>query len=97
MKILYVYGDDDYAALTFCDDLHLDKDSELIRLWNESASSGVCVNHAFPEIVVDEDEGICCQALEFDNVDPAFIDWIKYGADFIDYDESKSRDFFVVK
>ena len=90
MKILYVYGDDDYAALTFVDNFHFDTDEQLKRLYSEAINNG-------GEVVVDEGEGIYCQALEFGDVDPKFIDWIKSGSDFIDYDTSKNKDFFIVE
>lgn len=95
MKVLYVYGDDDFSALTFCDQLRYDNDTDLLRLWNEATANGgetVLTND-------DEDDGyeIYCRACTFGDVDPKFIEWLKFDSDLIDYDMSKARDFFVVK
>lgn len=95
MKVLYVYGDDDFSALTFCDELHYDNDADLLRIWNEAKASGgetVLTNY-------DEDDGyeIYCRACEFGDVDEKFIGWIKQDVELLDYDDSKARDFFVVR
>ena len=95
MKVLYVYGYDDYSALTFCDDLGLCNDADLLRIWNEAKANG-------GETVLESDEEdggyeIYCEALEFGDVDEVFIEWIKSDTGFIDYDMSKAKDFFVVK
>jgi hypothetical protein len=95
MKVLYVYGDDDYSALTFCDELHYDNDADLLRLWNEAKANG-------GETVLESDEEdngyeIYCRAEEFGDVDEKFIEWIKTDIELLDYDESKGRDFFIVK
>ena len=97
MKILYVYGDDDYAALTFDDDMKLNNPADLKRLYEASFEAGLVDDHTYSEIIIDEDAGIYCQALEFNSVDPNFIKWIKYEAEFLDYDESKHRDFYIVE
>lgn len=93
MKILYVYGDDDYSALTFCDELKLANDADLLRIWNEAKQNG-----GETTIKGDGEEyEIFCRACEFGNVDEKFVEWIKYDIELLDYDESKSRDFFVIK
>lgn len=92
MKILYVYGDE-YAAMVFEDDLKPD-DNDLRKFWNMSANvrdeRGEC-----QDVVIDEPNGIVCKAYEFEAVDHDFITWIR--GEFMDYDESKHRDFYIVE
>ena len=94
MKLLYVYGDNDYSAMIFCDDLRLDNKEDLKRLWNKAKENG-------GETVLLDDENdeyeIYCRACEFGEVDPKFIEWIKNDIELLDYDESKARDFFIVE
>ena len=99
MKMLYVYGDDDYGALTFSDLLGLDNPTDLARIWKESMDKGEAVNISGTAEDEDGEEveyDITCEAYEFGPVDSKFIDWIR-DSEILDYDDSKNRNFFVIE
>ena len=93
MKLLWVTGDDDYAAMAFEDSKYNNKD-DLRRFWDEANDNGETTL-----TIVDDDDPECytdiyMKALEF-NIDIRFIDWIR--SELQDYDDSKNRNFFIVE
>ena len=86
MKVLYVYGDDDYAALTFEDELRLSTHEGLIKSYDEAIECG-----GETEIV----DGIYAVAMQFESVDMKFIKKIKN--EVMDYDSMKHSNFYVVE
>lgn len=89
MKVLWVTGDDDYAALTFEDDLDLANDEDLLRIWNEAWGK------EDKTVLVGDDDEIECTAFEFGPVDPKFIEFLT-DHDMPDYDQAKHSTFYVV-
>lgn len=83
MKILHVYGDE-YSAMFVTDEFGLE---EAYRLAEENG--GACV------IQEDDYNFAKVKILEFGKVDPKFVDFIK--DNFIDYDNSKNEDFFIME
>lgn len=82
MIVLEVYGND-YAAVTFEDDLEGDV-KKYVDLCNENGGD-----------YQDEEAGIEFQIHEFDEVDPDFIEWVKNT--LLDYDDSKHHNFYVLE
>ena len=83
MKILYVYGDDDYHALSY-EGSGLTQ-AEVVRACEENGGS-----HEFE----GDDYQFYADVITFGEVDPKFINWVKQ---FQDYDDSKHRNFYVVE
>lgn len=82
MKILYVTGDD-YAAMYVEDDLGVD---EAVKMTEENGGKITIANdEVYAELSI----------LEFKDVDPAFVDFVKYK--IMNYDMSKHINFFVIK
>lgn len=81
MRVLEVSSMDDYAAVTFEDELNEDV-AKFVKLCDENNGS-----------YEDEETGIEFSVHEFGDVDPKFIDWVKN--DVIDYDDSKHHNFYV--
>jgi hypothetical protein len=82
MKILYVTGDD-YAAMYVEDDLGVDK---AVKMTEENGGKMTIANdEVYAELSI----------LEFKDVDPAFVDFVKYT--IMDYDMSKHENFFVIE
>jgi hypothetical protein len=85
MKIIYVYSeDDDYNAMTFADKFP----EPSLKMWEDAKQD---------DKIYDKKSGqeVLAQALEFKDVDPEFIKFMR--DEFIDYDQSKQCDFFVVE
>lgn len=82
MTILEVFGDD-YAAVTFEDELGEDV-KKYVDLCSENGGS-----------YEDEANGVEFEIHEFGEVDPEFISWIK--GDFLDYDDGKHHNFYVLE
>lgn len=61
MKILYIYGDDDYAALDFDKEIGIEKAREL---WEKGQPLPL-------------PEGVYYKVQDFGDVDPKFIDFIR--------------------
>lgn len=87
MKVLEVYGDGDYAAVDFENNV---KKHNYIDFWNRSKEAGKSLEH------VDDDNEAYFEykAHEFGEVDPAFISFID---DLIDYDDSKHHNYYIVE
>jgi hypothetical protein len=82
MKILYVTGDD-YAAMYVEDDLCVDK---AVKMTEENGGKMTIANdEVYAELSI----------LEFKDVDPAFVDFVKHK--IMDYDMSKHENFFVIE
>ena len=92
MKILYVYGDE-YAAIVFEDDLKPDGND--LRKFYDMSMAKMDDKGRSGEVVIDEPNGIVCRAFEFEAVDHDFVTWMR--GEFMDYDESKHRDFYIVE
>jgi len=85
MKIIYIPGDDDFDAMRFERNVYADIDT-----WNSIKKEGHLL--LFDE---DGDEFIVeAQALEFEDVDPKFIRFIR--EEIQDYDIAKTQNFYVV-
>lgn len=87
MKLLYINGDD-YAALTFEEEVGTNKES-LKRFIEEMnmKPGNTCT--------MLNDEYLDVHYLEFKDVDPKFINFIKLN--LIDYDHSKNKNFYIVE
>ena len=87
MKVLEIYGDGDYCAVSFEDGI---KEDQYLDLWDKAKQAGKSIDY--------EDEStdtyFTYEAHEFGKVDPKFINFI---TDLIDYDYSKSHNFYVVE
>lgn len=84
MKVLAIVRGDDYEALTFEENFPI-----TMETWNKvNSGEELSVDHVGGERQVFDVE-----AFEFGNVDPAFIEFVR---EFIDYDQSKSSNFYVV-
>lgn len=81
MKIIYVLADNDFDALTFESKYGTNPD---IKLWNEIKET---------EVLVVNDVDLNVRALEFGDVDPNFIGFVRT---MIDYDASKDTNFYIV-
>ena len=81
MKIIYVLADNDFDALAFESKYGTNPD---IKLWNEIREN---------QILVVDDVDLNVHALEFGDVDPNFIGFVRT---LIDYDSSKNTNFYVV-
>lgn len=84
-KILYIYGDEDYAAATF-EDCGIEPEV----VWQEAFDSKKHIK----EYDIDGDE-FTAEALEFDDIPEDFIDFVRDTV--IDYDQSKHTNFYLVK
>ena len=82
MKIIHVYGDDEYAAMFIEDEYGIE------RAYKEAIENGGKV-----EITGDEFQQAYVQVKEFGEVDSNFIDYIR---DQQDYDMAKHTNFFVI-
>jgi len=89
MKVLYVSGDRDFAALDF-ENKGYDKPQKLQELWDEANRH----ENKKVAIGIEEDYYIYGKAYEFGEVDPKFIDFMQ--DKFMDYDESKSSNYYIV-
>jgi len=86
MKIIYVYGSD-YSATAFNN--YIERvGMTLSEAWDKAKEEGTWA-HETEEVYFE------AQAMEYGEVDPAFIDFLRQ--EMIDYDSSKSTDFFVVE
>lgn len=83
MKVLTVNYGEDFDAMLFEQQYTID-----LNLWNRVKSGEV-----ISVTCGDETYDINVTPYEFSAVDPAFIDMVR---DFIDYDSSKSSNFFVI-
>lgn len=84
MKIIYVYGDGDYGAMTF----------EQSGISVKEAYEAAKKNNNKTEYEIDGDT-IFVKAYEFNDVDPNFVEFIRYYIE--DYDMAKNRTFYVVE
>ena len=83
MKVLAVVNGDDYEALMFEQHFPI-----TLETWNRvNNGEALCVD------VGGETQVLDVEAFEFGDVDPEFIEFVR---DFIDYDQSKSSNFYVV-
>lgn len=78
MKVLYVSSDDDYAALEFED------------AYRGTAISEIIAN---PKAFESDDELWTLEVMEFEEVDPKFIEFVRNRIQ--DYDESKHHNFYL--
>jgi hypothetical protein len=83
MKILYVYGDDDYGAVNFEDSNYTVED--VVKMVEEEGQD---------EFETDDGDSFFAEVLNFKDVDPEFITWVKNTIQ--DYDDSKNKDFYIV-
>ncbi len=83
-KVIRVYDDGDYGAMTF--------DQSGISV--EDAYKAAKNNAGEWQYNIDGDE-VYVNSYEFGEVDQKFIDFIRNN--FIDYDQSKACDFYIVK
>lgn len=79
-KVLYVWGDDDYGALTF------EEGSVSKEAMFESLKAEPDNEKSF--------DGFNAKALEFGEVDPEFIKFIQM--EIQDYDDTKHKNFCVI-
>jgi hypothetical protein len=79
-KILYVFGDDDYAVIEW---------KELSKEKQEKA-----IKKAEGKKMYEFSDGCFIKILEFGKIDPKFIDFIR--DEIMDYDSSKHQDFFLI-
>jgi hypothetical protein len=89
MKVLYVSGDGDFAALDF-ENKGFNNSQKLQELWeeaNKSESKQVAIG-------IEEDYYIYGQSYKFGEVDAKFINFIQ--DKFLDYDDSKSHNYYIV-
>jgi len=84
MKLLYVYGDNDYAAMTWEDKISEENKKIIV----DRLLSG-------EETCIEFEEDYFVELREFDNVDKKFVDFII--DKFMDYDMSKHSNFFVIE
>lgn len=82
MKILYIFGDNDYTALEF-ENLPLGRRGDIISKAKEDINE-----------LIEWDCGCYVKVMEFNNVDESFIDFIKN--EIQDYDDSKHKNFYVL-
>lgn len=85
MKVIFVRADEDYNALYFQEQFP----KITLALWKE------CETGVIRFVKDGEDYEMRVSALEFKEVDPKFISFIR--SDIQDYDESKHADFFIVE
>lgn len=82
MKVLHVCGEE-YSAMFISDKFGLEEAYKLAE-----QQGGSCI--------IEDDENYAeVKVLEFGDVDPDFIDFIT--DNFIDYDNSKNEDFFIIE
>jgi len=89
MKVLYVSGDGDFSALDF-ENKGFDNPQKLQKLWDEANRS----ESKQVTIGIEEDYYIRGKAYKFGEVDSKFIEFIQ--DKFMDYDESKSHNYYIV-
>lgn len=87
--VLLVYGEGDYGAM------HFQKNFDVQEVYEEMVEEGVK-----KRIVIYDDENygeeeIWCRILEFGEVDSKFITFML--DEFVDYDQQKAKDFYIVK
>lgn len=85
MKLIYVRGAGDYAAMLFADGA----DISVKEAYERAVANGGTFEYEV------EDDIARITAYEFGKVDPKFIDFLR--RHIIDYDHSKAHDFFIVK
>ena len=85
MKILHIYGDDDYHFLAY-EQCELSQE-EVIEKY-ESSPDKKCY------FEFGEYESFYAQILEFKEVDPKFVEFVKR---MQDYDDTKHENFIVIK
>lgn len=88
MKIIYVYGGDDYGAMFFEQQYGTDDESLNRAIKNIEANNGKLT-------VYGEEINYVAEVLEFGEIDPKFVDFIKNNIQ--DYDDSKHTNFYLVK
>ena len=84
VRVLFISGDGDFAAMSVEQDYGIDK---AIQLCEENGGS----------YTIDDDEKRVyadLKIIEFGEVDPKFIDFIE--DKFIDYDFAKNTNFYVI-
>ena len=84
MKVLTVSHGEDFDAMMFEQQYTID-----LNLWNRVVSG-----EKISVTCGDETYDINVTPYEFGAVDPAFVAMVR---DFIDYDSSKSSDFFLIQ
>ena len=93
MKLIYVYGNGDYDAVTF-EQAGYDDPETLRELFDGAWSND---NHSYT-LEFKDDEGYDCEveidAYEFSEVDEEFINFVRN--EIQDYDQSKCANFYVV-
>jgi len=89
MRILYVWGDDDYHALSF------EKSDLTIKEIVESIDKGEWLDQSGIYEWSDNDNYFYVKILDFKDVDPAFIEFIIN--EIMDEDDMKHRNFYIIK
>lgn len=91
MKILYVWGDDDYGALMF------EQSKYSVEQVAEMCQETDSISIEYTEFVgeFEETTQFNAKVYEFKEVDPNFVHFIK--ADIQDYDDGKHKNFYVVE
>jgi hypothetical protein len=82
MKVIYIKGTHDYSALEF-----EKASSPTLEIWNKL--------NAGEDLVDNDGFAIEDEALEFETVDPKFIEFIN--EHFMDYDSCKQSNYYVVE
>lgn len=91
-KILHVWSGDEYAALTFEQSPESDNLSSIWEKAYKAKDNTVTLMIKNCDEVEDE---IDVRAYLFKDIDPKFIDFLHDR--FIDYDDSKHENFYVIK
>jgi hypothetical protein len=87
MKILYVTGYYDYGALMFEESFGVDHEEiKAIKIGETKKFQGECNG---------EDYDFIATMLEFSDIDPEFIKFIR--REIMDYDLGKNNNFYVIK
>ncbi len=89
MKVIYIYGDDDYGFLTF-EGSEYNKPENLREIWDEAYEDDNMITTR--EI---DDAVIYFDCYEFDDVDLDFIEFIRNKIQ--DYDDNKHKNFVVLE
>ena len=82
MKILYVYGDNDYNALDF------------ERRYGIGSFDNISTE-LYNKIINDKNDDSVYDTFEFNDIDKDFIDFVKY--ELMSYDQMKAENFYIIK
>jgi hypothetical protein len=88
MKILLVWGDDDYGALTF-ENAHDSSPEGLKKFEQKLIEAGGVYSE-------ESDEGqFNAKIYEFEEIEPKFIEFVRN--EIQDYDDSKHKNFYLMQ